>query len=58
MSDEQPLKEVASMREVPRTPEHCGKPMRRLRGVATATGVVNTVYVCARECGHQEKHDE
>jgi len=45
------LQEVKSLREVPRPPEHCGVPMRRMTS-ATHEGMV-TVWVCSKDCGRQ-----
>ena len=45
--DERP-EAVETMREVPRPPEHCGKPMRKL---VSPNGTIQ--YSCG--CGHQEK---
>lgn len=51
------LSEVTPLREVPRPPEHCGVPMRRMTGF-TATGGTRPTYVCAKECGAQIKGEE
>jgi hypothetical protein len=50
------VQEVKPIREVPRQPEHCGKRMRKLSGIGTASGKLVTVYAC--ECGHQERHEQ
>lgn len=42
------LEEVKAMREVPRVPEHCGKPMRKL--INPSSGAF--VFSCG--CGHHE----
>lgn len=51
------LKEVARVREVPRTPEHCGSPMRKMQNVSPS-GALKTVYVCAKDCGAQVREPE
>lgn len=48
------VREVKSLREVPRVPECCGKPMRKFQGVSPSTGKVVTSYNCER-CGKQER---
>jgi len=47
------LRAVTPLREVPTVPVHCGRPMRKFSGVSL--GRVVFVYICAAECGHQEK---
>ena len=47
------MQEVKSFREVPRVPECCGKPMRRVQNASPSTGEMLTVYVCAQNCGKQ-----
>ena len=51
------VREVKPLREVPREPVCCGRPMRKLQGVSPSTGKVVTEYNCER-CGKKErKHD-
>lgn len=50
------MQEVKSLREVPRVPEHCGEPMRRMQNASPSTGTMLTVYVCG--CGHQTRLPE
>ncbi len=45
------MQEVKTFREVPRPPEHCGKPMRKMQNSSAVSGALITVYVC--DCGHQ-----
>lgn len=45
------MQEVKSLREVPRVPEHCGEPMRKMQNASPSTGDMLTVYVC--KCGQQ-----
>ena len=52
--DVQGMQEVQPLREVPRPPECCGAPMRKLQGQAAAGGLA-TVWVCAKDCGRQVK---
>jgi len=48
-----PMQEVKKLAEPVRPPTHCGVPMRRFSHPATLGGL-NTVFVCAKECGHRE----
>lgn len=46
--------EVKPMREVPRAPEHCGKPMRKLSHPSLSTGKMVVIWVCD-PCGVQQR---
>lgn len=48
------LTEVAPLREVPRAPECCDRPMRKLQSVSAATGSLITVWSCG-SCGAQRR---
>lgn len=48
------LQEVTTLREPVRPFTHCGLPMRKFSHPATLGGL-NTVFVCAKECGHREQ---
>jgi len=48
------VREVRSMREVPRDPEHCGVKMRKLQGTSAVDGSIVTVYACDK-CGAQRR---
>lgn len=48
------LQEVKDLREPARPFTHCGLPMRKFSHPATLGGM-NTVFVCAKECGHREQ---
>lgn len=47
------MQEVKSLREVPRDPVCCGKPMRKVQNASPSTGEMLTVYVCSAGCGKQ-----
>lgn len=48
------MQEVKSLQEPQRKREHCGVPMKRMQNPSPSTGTLRTVWVCAKECGHQE----
>lgn len=48
------LQEVRPLREPVREPEHCGRRMRKLSGVAQSSGALLTVYTCDT-CGAQQR---
>jgi hypothetical protein len=48
-----PMQEVKKLSEPVHPATHCGVPMRKLSHPSTLGGL-NTVFVCAKECGHRE----
>ena len=51
----QGVREVKRLQEPVRDFRHCGRPMRKLQHPSATTGELITVYVCAKDCGHQER---
>lgn len=49
----EPMQEVKSLHEPVRPAMHCGVAMRKFSHPATLGGL-NSVFVCAKECGHRE----
>jgi hypothetical protein len=48
------MQEVKTLSEPMRVREHCGARMKRMQNPSPATGALRTVWICAKECGHQE----
>lgn len=48
------MQEVKKLSEPVRPATHCGVPMRKFSHPSTLGGL-NTVFVCAKECGHREQ---
>ncbi len=47
------MREVKPLREPARARVHCGVPMRKMQNPGVMGGV-RTLWICAKQCGHQE----